>query len=391
MIRMYLIYLIFQALPNNKLGIKQGIKMTHTYFSSLNYSLGNEDTTFEVELCKRLRPKSILSVAGCGSRSLPLLACAPEDLYCIDLSLDQTSLTSLRLQTIKELSFEDFLKFWGFAPFNGPEHKDHRQKIFNRLDLNIEIKDSFREIFLNNDWSPLLYVGNWEKTFIVFSKVLKQILGQKNIDKLFSFTNLKDQITYYESEFPMKRWKFCVFILGNKKVFNKLLYKGHFIDKNMPESYFDFYFNAFDKLLRQGLARENFFLNLLFLGHIPHPEGNPVEAREDIFNEVKSTLSHSKVCIENQNLLGLPSEAGSFDFLSVSDVPSYFSGEAEKNFLSILSPHIRSGGTVVLRSYLRVPQVDTTGFEEITAEHEDLIENERFQMYRIQLFKKSKL
>ena len=50
--------------------------MTEKYFKSLNYSLGNEDTTFEVEMVKKLNPKKVLAVAGSGGRSLPLYVMA---------------------------------------------------------------------------------------------------------------------------------------------------------------------------------------------------------------------------------------------------------------------------------------------------------------------------
>ena len=45
--------------------------MTEKYFKSLNYSLGNEDTTFEVEMVKKLNPKKVLAVAGSGCHDVP--------------------------------------------------------------------------------------------------------------------------------------------------------------------------------------------------------------------------------------------------------------------------------------------------------------------------------
>ena len=48
--------------------------MAQEYFNQLNYTLGNEDTSIDVEIVKRLGSQSIFSVAGCGSRSFPLFA-----------------------------------------------------------------------------------------------------------------------------------------------------------------------------------------------------------------------------------------------------------------------------------------------------------------------------
>ena len=48
--------------------------MSKEYFSKLNYSLANEDSTLEVEMVKELKPKNTLAVCGSGGRSLRLRA-----------------------------------------------------------------------------------------------------------------------------------------------------------------------------------------------------------------------------------------------------------------------------------------------------------------------------
>ena len=70
--------------------------MAKKYFSDLNYSLGNEDTSLEVEILKHIRPKNIFSVAGCGSRALPLLSVFPDNLVAVDISEAQIFITELR-------------------------------------------------------------------------------------------------------------------------------------------------------------------------------------------------------------------------------------------------------------------------------------------------------
>ena len=79
--------------------------MAEKYFKSLNYSLANEDTWPEVRLMRKWKPKKILSVAGSGGRSLPLLAGNPESLHVVDLSEEQLWLGSLREETIRKCSY----------------------------------------------------------------------------------------------------------------------------------------------------------------------------------------------------------------------------------------------------------------------------------------------
>jgi S-adenosylmethionine-diacylglycerol 3-amino-3-carboxypropyl transferase len=46
--------------------------MAQKYFTGLNYTLGNEDTSVEIGLVAKFKPKSIFSVCGSGGRALPL-------------------------------------------------------------------------------------------------------------------------------------------------------------------------------------------------------------------------------------------------------------------------------------------------------------------------------
>lgn len=363
--------------------------MTEKYFKSLNYSLGNEDTTLEVRMVQQLKPKRVLAVAGSGGRSLPLLCHGPSDLYCVDLSKEQIHLTELRAACYKSFSFEEYLLFWGYPPYEPEENGPKRKELFGGLNLSEDCQAFFSKLYEEIDWNSPLYLGKWEKTFQVVAKFVKKILG-KSYDELFKFSNLEDQIRYYENDFPLRRWKFLVFLLGNKSFFNALLYKGHFIEKNVPESHFQYYLDNFDSLMKNGLARESFFLQLVFLGKVMSPEGIPIEADSQIFHDVQKTLREEKgkVHLEQKDIFSLVKEQKDIDFFSFSDVPSYFKGDIEKNFLQMIHPCLGQKGVVVLRYYLRVSEVDESGYEDITDNYKDLIKKEKVGMYRIKVLQK---
>ncbi len=362
---------------------------TPKYFSGLNYTLGNEDTALETSLTRQLRPKHILSIAGCGSRALPLLCSGAESLSCVDVAAPQLALTRLRLGCYQALSFEEFLIFWGFAPYAAYDYRHKRRELFSRLTLSQHDKDFFEKIFSAIGWGSLLYEGKWERTFKTLSKGLRLLLG-KDYAKLLSFSDLDQQIHYYENDFPSRRWDAVIFLLGNKPVFNALLYKGDFIKKNVSESHFDYYYNAFDRLFRQSPARHSFFAHLCFHGEIMHPDGNTVEALSENFHAVAQTLKGgAKVETVEKDLISAAQElANPTDFVSLSDVPSYFSGELEKTFAQQLRPNLSDGAVVVLRSYLRVPEADWSGYEEVTTRYSNEIAAEKVQMYRIQIYQK---
>ena len=363
--------------------------MTEKYFKSLNYSLGNEDTTLEVRMVEELKPKRVLAVAGSGGRSLPLLCHGPSDLYCVDLSKEQIHLTELRAAGYKDLSFDEYILFWGYPPYEPNENGQKRKDLFNKMTLSENCKSFFTKLYEQIDWASPLYLGKWEKTFQVVASVVKKILG-KSYDRIFQFDKLEDQIKYYENDFPLLRWKFILFVMGNKSFFNALLYKGNFIEKNIPESHFQHYFNNFDSMYRNVLSRESFFMQLIFLGQVRTPEGIPIEADENIFHNVKKTLQegNGKVHLEEKNIFSLVKEINDIDFFSFSDVPSYFTGETEKNFLQEVRPCLSEGGVVVLRYYLRICEADEQGYEDVTDSYKELIRKEKVQMYKVKVLKK---
>lgn len=361
------------------------------YFSDLNYSLGNEDTGFEVDLLKELKPDRVLSIAGCGSRLWPLMAHGAKEVVGLDVAPQQLAISELRLEGIRSFTHEEYLMFWGFPPYGAYDYSFERKALFNKLNLSAETRNYFAKLFESSGYQSLLYAGKWERTFATLSRVVRSILRGSTND-LFEFHDLESQIHYYHNKFPMRKWKAILFMLGNKTVFDALLYKGDFIKKNVPESHFDYYFENFQRLFLNRLARESFFAHLCFHGKITHEDGNTVEAKRDVFMAMQKALKAGcQTKLESMDLLSVARayEGHGFDFLSLSDVPSYFSGEIERDFMQKMLPILSSKGVVVVRSYLREPECNLDGFDEITPRFGELIAREGVQMYRIKIYQKA--
>ncbi len=364
--------------------------MSNAYFSSLNYSLANEDTTLEYELVKSLKSEKVFSITGSGARFIPLITDSVKHLTYVDMCKEQLLLAELKLATYRDFTYEEFAKFWTFAPYHEDQFHDLRRGLFGRLILSEDCRSYFLELFTQKSWGNILYEGKWEKTFQALYKINRLILGKK-MGRIFFCKTLDEQKEFYKKDFPLKRWHFVIRLLGNKKVFDALLYKGHFVRKNVAEGYFDYYKKAFDNLFTTDLARSSFFLNLCFFGKVVFPEGNTLDGQESIFNQVKRKLIEDQLGLESLNLdLTKASEkliGCNYDFISLSDVPSYFSGELERDFLQKLKPILKKGAIVVLRYYLRVAQANEQGYEDVTSQYQELIKNEKVQMYRVKILR----
>ena len=251
------------------------------YFSQLNYSLANEDTRLELGICEQTKPRSILSVCGSGGRFLPLLAAHPDEIIAIDLAEQQLALAELRQAAIIACEFEDFCLFFGFPPYGVDAHDKARRAIFERLDLSEETRAYFANLFHQIGWRGLIYEGKWEKTFIKVPRLLRRFVGTA-YDTMFEFCDKDQQDRYLAKKLNSRLWKLLprlvILMVGNATFFNAMLYGGNFVRKNIGEGFYSFYRKAYRRLFVNGLARENFFLQLVFLGKLRYPEGNPIEA-----------------------------------------------------------------------------------------------------------------
>ena len=140
--------------------------MSFSYFNKLNYSLANEDTTFEYQM---MLPNlgHIVSVAGSGGRVIPILASQPKKLTCVDLSVEQLYLTEFRIEACRQLEYDDYIKLLGYEKIDSSE----RRKIFGKLKLTDKTKHFIESVFSELQFESLLYTGKWEKTFSKLSRM----------------------------------------------------------------------------------------------------------------------------------------------------------------------------------------------------------------------------
>ena len=171
-------------------------------------------------------------------------------------------------------------------------------------------------------------------------------------------------------------------MLGNKALFNALLYKGDFIEKNIPESHFDFYFNAYDRLFKNSIAQKSFFLQLCFYGKIQSLAGVPIEAGSEVHQLLHQNKNNVNYVTEDF-VSYLQKGEMKYDFLSLSDVPSYFKGDLESQYMQKIKPGLNPGAIIVVRYYLRKSNCRLDGYVDITHTHQKLIEDELVQMYHI--------
>jgi S-adenosylmethionine-diacylglycerol 3-amino-3-carboxypropyl transferase len=346
--------------------------MADKYFNKLNYSLMNEDIRVERYAIDQTQAKSILSVAGSGYRSFNLINEHTESLTLIDMSADQIQYAKAKLTTLLELNKEEYYQFWGYMNAT-PEF---RKNIHQKLKLEIDHLVNFdAEV-------PPTYQGNWEKTFLFFNKIVTKALGKDHLEEFASFEKLEDQIEFYQKHFKRKIWKLVVFILGNRAMFNALLYKGNFVKKNIPDSYLTFYDRRYDELFNQKLIRENFFVQLVFFGKLIDSRAYPILIQSSNYKNTQELLKNTQINFEVGSIFD---HSKTYDFISLSNVPSYLVNDLERDYLKIMEKLLNPEGVLFERHYLRVPVVGLHPLKEKSFEFYDI---DAVNMYQFKQYQK---
>lgn len=362
--------------------------MSELYFSGLNYTLANEDSSYEMSLLKPSMDH-IVAVAGSGARVLPLFSCAPRRMTIVDISPEQLLLTELRIESCRALSLEEFLIFWGYPPV--PDHPRQRRELFSKIQLSADCKRFFISIFEKQRWKSILYTGKWERTFKKISTICRAVLGD-TIDELFEINDFREHLLFMENSFPWWKWNFLVFAMGNSTFFNTLLYKGSFPVKNVEESHFEYYRSAYKRIYSHFLPRNNYFLQMTLLGEIRFASGVPVECRPQVYDSVQSAIQTTQIQYLRGHILDIVSQSSNHpaDFVSLSDVPSYFDDQTAHGFLERISAGLSPDALVAARFYLRViNSLKCDGFVDVTDQHSGAFASEMTQMYRMALYRKS--
>lgn len=371
------------------------IEATKKFFlSDLNYSLSNEDARLEHALIDS-EGKKIAAVSSSGSRLFPLLATNPETTHFFDISKFQNKYCKFKIGALSALSHAEYLSLFGFEEgtldkihWDPPTLAEKSKKIFETLSLEDEIKSTFGSFFSKSK-IPIAYTGKWERTFIKISKFTRRIMGKDLLEKLFSIQDLEEQIAFVSSKEFKSKFSVVVFIFGNALFFKTFLYDGDFPKLSKESSYYNFYQNVFQKLFATGLARDNYLLNMVFLGKICFKNALPHEFEETIYSDAKKNLDKVSIDFFSGNMLEeIPNTDVAYDAIFLSDVPSYFTGNAEKTYLQKLSHSVAPGGIVVPRYYLKVCNTDLTGYKDITANYESEILKETTGVYDIHVYQR---
>ena len=360
--------------------------MNKQYFSNLTYSIGDEDNNVEFQILPANR-NHIVSICGSGTRIIPFLSKNPKKITCVDISQEQLDLTFLRIEAIKQLDYKTYLSFLGYPPII--ISKDERKQIFDSLIIPNEIKVRLQKTFISNKWKEVIYYGKFEKAMIKLSKINRFITG-KTGKEIFNQSNFQEQKKYHREKFSNIRFSITIAILGNTSVLNSILYKGQFPKKNILGSYFKNFKTVFNNIFTKIDIQESFFIQLVFMGKISNLKANLLEVNENVFYQAKQNLENCIIEYANNDITQVikNSKSNEIDFVSYSDVPSFFSDNKANTFLQEIKNNIATNCIIISKGFLRISNPNTNDYYVKTNEYNTIIETDKTQLWKYQIYSK---
>jgi len=367
------------------------------YFSTLNYSLANEDSSVELSI---LPPATanVVVVAGSGARVLPLFAKNPRRVVCVDVSPAQLQLTELRIAAARSLTLSDFRDFFGYSATDIGWQR--RRSLFYQLQLSRAAQEGLGAIFNHNGWQPIIYLGRWERAFRKLASLAGKVIGPKAM-AIMNCQSLDEQRGYLKTKFPHWRWQLAIALIGQSYVFNRMLYGSQLPSLNLARSDYRYFRERLAKTLDVCPARENFFLRILMQGQLPDLDGLPLECSATLYEAIQLGIDSSEVHYVCSDLYDyLAQNPGCADFVSLSDTPSYAESRkshidstplaAASNLATHLSTGLAKGGLAVARYFRHRPEtMRHQSLIDVTSRYMHAIERELTCIYGIDVFQKS--
>ena len=297
--------------------IKIFISYTTINIMSISYSMCWEDP---LVLNKALRVKKsdkVLSIVSGGENIFALLLKNPKQIIGIDLKKEQIYLTKLKIEAMKNLNYEEFVRFLGFKDSHS------RISVYHELKKDLTKEEiSFWNQNVDVIKKGIVHSGKLEKYLNSFRKLaLPIIISKKNMKRFLNLSSKEAQVAFYDKYWNTRRFKFLFKMFFSKKGLKSGRDKKYFefSDKGNISSH---YLKRVEHALKNIPIKTNYFMQYLLTGTITTPfEGHPY-LDKDNFQSIKEILKKDKLRLIHSDVKGylLRENKQKFSKFNLSDI-----------------------------------------------------------------------
>ena len=302
---------------------------------AISYSMCWEDPLVLSKALKISEQDNVLSIVSGGENILFLLLKNPKRVVGIDISKEQIYLTKLKISCIKNLEFEEFVRFIGIKQFN------NRLEIFNKVKKYLEKEEiEYWKNHLTLIDKGIIHCGKFERYLAKFRRYcLPLIISKNRLNEFLSLDSLDKQEEFYKKYWDNWRFRFLFRLFFSRKGLESGRDKQYFkyASKNKVS---DYYLYRVKHGLTEIPIKTNFFMQYMLTGTIPVPFETHPYLDEDNFNKLKKILKDKKISFIHSDASEFlkNSKENSFSKFNLSDI---FEAKNQGQYESILKEVVR--------------------------------------------------
>jgi len=302
--------------------------MMYQYDKKINYSQCWEDPLVLMKALKINQIDNIISITSGGDNTIALSLENPRSIIAIDANSAQNYLLELKVEAIKNLSYDVFLEFLGVS--------DSRRRIEIFLSLKKYLSSDVREWWENRLLlikDGIINAGKFEKYLTFFRrKILPLIHSEKIVNKLLSLKTPANQKRFYDEQWNTFRWRLVFRLFFNKTILSWFGRAPHSFIHTETKDIARYYLKRVEYALTEIPISNNYFLDFILTGTYLKQSDLPLYLKLENFNRLKSTVDKIKIINGTIQEFLITQKENSFSKFNLSDIFETMS-EHEKDSL----------------------------------------------------------
>ena len=285
-------------------------------FDLIRYAQVWEDADILLEALQVNENDNVLSIASAGENALALLTKNPQNVYAIDLNLNQIACTQLKMTAYKYLNYEECMQLIGV--FDSKNRVELYEKIKDELAENIKnYFDSNIEIIKNG----IINAGKFEKYFNIFGKKILPLIHTEKVRKqLLEEKTTQQREEFYDKKWNNVRWQLLFRIFFSKTVMGKLGRDKAFfryVNVNVAEHILE----RTKYAVTQLDTSQNSYLQYIINGK--YDKALPVAYRKENFEKIKQNIDKLILLSESVETFLEREDVGYISKYNFSDIFEY--------------------------------------------------------------------
>lgn len=267
--------------------------------------------------------KRLMTITSGGCNVLSFLAYDPEVVYAVDINPTQGYVLEIKMEAMRLLDHEGFLKFMGLKPAN------------DRLKTYAKIREQLSpaaQAFWDGKKEQLeigfLGKGKWEDYTRRSGKMMRMLQGKKRVQGLFQEKSKQEQQAYYDKRWDTWRLRTAFkFLYSKRRLAKRGLSDDYFHFDDGSKSFAENFYKRHRNVMREIPLIGNYFVSLYLLGHYRNLEEVPEYLQAKHYDSIKSRLDRVHNIIEDAKVWLESQPADSIDLFALSNISELMSPE----------------------------------------------------------------